>query len=477
MLYVILFMGSKVFQREANKMKYIGLYNFIADAIESLALQKEEIYKKYKALSVSKRKEINQRLAELFPELYFENLRYSEITEDILSDDLIQRLGEFKEACKYKKEYFELIQLLENLDKGLSKRMTIEIEICVEENVTAGLNSNINETGIVILPRCRCGWERKGRGGAYRDELRQFLHHIFYIDKNKLDGLEIQNVFLSGPLTNNEKNRLRIAVSPLSADVKLNTEFEEDKHGVRTFRINGLENIENIAERIELILKKSQEEEQDMILFPEILGTREVVNEIIGKLQRAEIFDIEKKNPLLIFMPSIWENRYNECVVVTGEGEIKCSQRKQNGFLYPSENTNAIEDIVADKKICLMHMNGIGRLAVLLCKDFLTNSYRDIFLSQLETKLMIVPSFSTGEFDFSLIGEQCKADDCCVVWCNTCSVKHLMDKKKQENLDTIAFLQKSGKHRGMKKEEFKREQKCRDGQCKKLCLFTGELIL
>ena len=103
MLYVILFMGSKVFQREANKMKYIGLYNFIADAIESLALQKEEIYKKYKALSVSKRKEINQRLAKLFPELYFENLRYSEITEDILSDDLIQRLGKFKEACKYKK--------------------------------------------------------------------------------------------------------------------------------------------------------------------------------------------------------------------------------------------------------------------------------------------------------------------------------------------------------------------------------------
>ena len=147
-------------------MKYIGLYNFIADAIQSLALQKEEIYKKYKALSVSKRKEINQRLAELFPELYFENLRYSEITEDILSDDLIQRLGEFKEACKYKKEYFELIQLLENIDKGLSKRMTIEIEICVEENVTAGLNSNINETGIVILPplSLRVGEKRKRRG-------------------------------------------------------------------------------------------------------------------------------------------------------------------------------------------------------------------------------------------------------------------------------------------------------------------------
>ena len=69
-------------------------------------------------------------------------------------------------------------------------------------------------------------------------------------------------------------------------------------------------------------------------------------------------------------MPSIWENRYNECVVVTGQGEIKCSQGKQNGFSYPSDNANAIEDIAADNKICLMHMNGIGRLAVLLCKDF-----------------------------------------------------------------------------------------------------------
>ena len=370
-----------------------------------------------------------------------------------------------------------MVQLLENLDKGLSKRMLIEIEICIEENAIEGLNSNIDETGIVILPRCRCGWERRGRGGAYRDELRQLLHHIFYIDKSKLDGLEVQNVFLSGPLINSEKSKLRIAVSPLSADVKLNTEFNEDEDGIKTFRINGLENIENIEERMELVLKKAQEEGQDMILFPEILGTREIVDAIIRKMQRAEIFELEKKNPMLIFMPSIWEDRYNECIVVTGQGEIKCSQRKQNGFLYPSDDTNAVEDIVADKKICLMHMNGIGRLAVLLCKDFLTDSYRDIFLSQLETKLMIVPSFSTGEYDFSLIGEKCKADDCCVVWCNTCSVKHLMNEKKQENLDTIAFLQKSGKHRGVKKEEFKRAQKCRDGQCKKLYLFTGELIL
>src|SRR5699024_6760356 len=157
---------------------------------------------------------------------------------------------------------------------------------------------------------------------------------------------EVQNVFLSGPLINSEKSKLRIAVSPLSADVKLNTEFNEDEDGIKTFRINGLENIENIEERMELVLKKAQEEGQDMILFPEILGTREIVDAIIRKMQRAEIFELEKKNPMLIFMPSIWEDRYNECIVVTGQGEIKCSQRKRNGFLYPSDDTNAVEDIV-----------------------------------------------------------------------------------------------------------------------------------
>ena len=66
-------------------MKCLRLYNFIADAIRILAIQEEEIYKKYKALSVSKKKEINQKLAGLFPELYDKNLRYSEIKEDILS--------------------------------------------------------------------------------------------------------------------------------------------------------------------------------------------------------------------------------------------------------------------------------------------------------------------------------------------------------------------------------------------------------
>lgn len=60
-------------------MKYLRLYNFIAEAIRILAIQEEEVYKKYKALSVSKKKEINQKLAGLFPELYDKNLRYSEI--------------------------------------------------------------------------------------------------------------------------------------------------------------------------------------------------------------------------------------------------------------------------------------------------------------------------------------------------------------------------------------------------------------
>ena len=66
-------------------MKYLRLYNFIADAIRILAIQEEEVYKKYKALSVSKKKEINQKLAGLFPELYDKNLRYSEICKQPLS--------------------------------------------------------------------------------------------------------------------------------------------------------------------------------------------------------------------------------------------------------------------------------------------------------------------------------------------------------------------------------------------------------
>ena len=45
-------------------MKYLRLYNFIADAIRILAIQEEEVYKKYKALSVSKKKEINQKLVQ-----------------------------------------------------------------------------------------------------------------------------------------------------------------------------------------------------------------------------------------------------------------------------------------------------------------------------------------------------------------------------------------------------------------------------
>lgn len=99
----------------------------------------------------------------------------------------------------------------------------------------------------------------------------------------------------------------------------------------------------------------------------------------------------------------------------------------------------------------MIHCDGIGRLAILICRDALERDFLQAILDILKITLLIVPSYSTGYYDFSENLQMCRAYDCSVVWINTCSAIPA-DKRKEDG--TIGFVKKAGKRTRVKNGEY-----------------------
>ena len=110
-------------------------------------------------------------------------------------------------------------------------------------------------------------------------------------------------------------------------------------------------------------------------------------------------------------------------------------------------------------------------------EDFMQNEYRRMILDVLKATLIIVPSFSTGNFDFRQVMGECRQYDCGVIWLNCCGAMHLEDAKKS-NFKDIGYLQFSGKLTdSIGSMSIERQNRCDKKTCKENCLFVCEVPL
>ena len=94
-----------------------------------------------------------------------------------------------------------------------------------------------------------------------------------------------------------------------------------------------------------------------------------------------------------------------------------------------------------------------------ICRDFLNEDYINDILRLYKVTLLLVPSHSTGEFDFNNIANICKSKSCCVLWLNTCAA---YTEEKSDNFKHISFLSKVP----MKGKSDKIDKR---GPCKHIC--------
>lgn len=203
------------------------------------------------------------------------------------------------------------------------------------------LNTNVEDTQIILLPRAECIWEKKKRSG-----LRSLMTNYIYIYKEDLGEYKIQN-YVMNPNANDilkNRKRLRIAVSPLTnANVLQLDDYERDD--IKRIAIKGLGcaecSKEILDKKVLWGIQKACQQDVDIMMYPEMLGTETIVQKALTQIAEIE-FSPEnkvKKPPFLTLLPTVWKN----------DGPIAGSQGKTCGMqgYKNGNNTNTLYAVLS----------------------------------------------------------------------------------------------------------------------------------
>ena len=425
----------------------MNIFNIIAELC-SLIINSctEEFFVHYSCISNAEKFRINELILEKIP-VFFEKetqgLKIFEIhqfSEEELTESLFADINDIVEKFKSRNYYFAIVGLIQILDESLETILQKRIAEFQEDDFSVVLNTNRETTGIGLLPRTSCVWERKHRLSHSYNRMDNFLFNMLLMENSILGELIDKHFFLKKDLFPNfrENKSLKIAATPLRLNRGFNViPYSEDM--VQYFKIEYDES--DYQSENELVWQKilsSSQNESDIIVFPEMLGNPKMTGFISEKIKSLPAEE-QQKLPSLIILPSFWEKKGNTVTILDKFGNIVCRQSKQNPFRADLNGTGYLEGILSSLVVNIFHYEGIGRIAILICKDFLTTKYMEQLMRCFKLTLIIVPSFSTGSYDFRRSFDLCAHDDCNVVWINTCAA---IEKGKEQNFDNIGYIRK-----------------------------------
>lgn len=451
------------------------IYDFMAvvirDVVDNVS---DDFLQKYHAMAQEKRIRLNGELKNEFPELYSDNYLSIEKPE---GKEFFDRLNRFREECIREDQYDKLINLLSKLDLTLKMQIDLYIKCFEEERLRMQLtgklngegaygclNSNAEECQVQLLPRCSCQWMHNSRDRAASVSLNNFLSSCYYVCMEFLNGYKINHLYFYNKFEQAAEDKcLKVGITPLFNEAEMNVVYPEID-GVNCFEITEIMNTDELVKCALKQLELAREKGVDILCYPEMLGTEEVIGALQEKLKGFP--DGRGSYPSFIVCPSIWKENKNICHVLDRNGNLTASQEKQYAFQYPYGGMKYLENIKPDKTVNILHCNGPGRIAVLICRDALERKYLYMLLEHLKVTLILMPSFSTGNYDFGEIMQMCRAYDCCAAWINTCSAK-ILEKATKEKLERIGLVIRTGKSpAGLKNEncDFMREDRGCSGE-------------
>lgn len=437
-----------------------------------------QFYEEFRAIGEKSRLQYNRMLYKEFPELVdsYGNAKMI-LTPHHIDMELVNRLHEFADNCVKEQNLMPLAMLIHKLDIGLTEVVRNAKTDTVN---TQGLNSNFTEQEIQILPRCFCSWAHEHKDKNCSNSLNNFLTHLYFIDTRELKrrtGCEVSHCILSSEHFSRADNHgyLMIGITPLCDETILDVPKIENENGVCEFQITGLSNEKDLIKNVEGILERAKELGVDILCFPEMLGTRPVIGKIRDILSEFPE-DEALQYPVLTICPTYWDDGKNISVVLNGTGEVVAKQCKQKAYEYEENGQYYREGIKPDRHIQLIHCDGLGRLGILICRDALEREYLQSMLEILKVTLLVVPSYSTGSYDFSENLKTCAAYDCDVIWINTCAA---VPKEKKTPEEYVGFIQKNGKRTSYRNGqyffEFSKCKKSEEEQACRLCIYTEKL--
>jgi len=460
-------------------MVMMKIYDIVADICSYIIRScSEDFFVHYSCTSSEEKNRIISIVSKTIPQLFdsvnatriSETTQIHVLTEEELTDEFYSKVIALFDDFKQHKDSFGLMGLLQIIDESLEYILQQEVFAFQEDDFSVVLNNNREQTGVGLLPRCSCCWERKRRLSHYYNRLDNFLFNLLLLENEILGELIDKHIFLKPeffPEFQNTKS-VKIAATPLQKK----HEFKFDFHVTDKVQYFSIDYATKFSKEDEDLLwnkiTAAGQNNADILVFPEAMGKPGMVEAVQEKIRSNKD---KVKIPAMIVLPSHWGNYQNVVTVLDRNGEIVCTQSKQNPFKEPHAGSDWLEHIKPNNVINIIHYEGIGRIAILICKDFLTTKYTEQLMRCFKLTLLIVPSFSTGSYDFKQSFDLCAHDDCNVVWINSCAA---MTAGKEHNFENIGYVRKRISRNEDESQSLSEMPICRksfEHKCDKSCLF------
>ena len=334
----------------------------------------------------------------------------------------------------------ELVYLVKYLDSFLEDTFYGCVPVDQEQYHFLCLNDNVSECHLYLLPRMQCRWEHRNREAYTSYSIYYYLRNFYYYLEKDLRGYIVQHILMPRDLFREALRRkeLRVMVSPVTGDkvVEVTEPYERDHTSF--VAVKPMKPVMEGRLQTDLlnVLKRAVEEQADLLVYPEMLGTEELVECLSCELDVRENI-LDNGFPRLTMCPTIWKQNCNYCRILDDMGDMVCEQQKHHGV---DLRIRSKEDIKSDRKIYILHCHGIGRIAVAICKDFILTDYLEILAKHLKVSLLLVPSCTNQDYQFRGSASKYPEKDCNVIWINTCSARWLDDHGEANASVSLAYL-------------------------------------
>ncbi len=444
------------------------LYNIMALALKKIEIcTKERDLERMRNFTDDHVTELTERVKERFPDLFEKDTRnVAEIFElQLWESPLGEDLELYLRETNHKEE---LVFLVKALDSFLEDTVYGCMPVDQEQYWFQSLNDNYDECKICLLPRLKCGWEHESRDAYTSYNMDYYLRNFYYLHKEDLQDYKAQHILMPRELFREAVSRgeLRVMVSPVSGKeiIKVSKPYTRDNTCYVSVDPMKKEDEKHLKENLDKILERGTAKQTDILLLPEMLGTEEIAEELGDVVYGGN-------GPCLTICPSIWKEHRNFCRILDDTGENICEQQKHYGV--DLKRWSAKEDIESDRIIYILHCDGIGRIAVAICKDFLITKYLRILVEKLKVNLLLVPSFTKQDYQFEALSSKYIELDCNVIWVNACAARWLEQSGEMQASATLACL--SGRH-GVSRLKMGINDLCQGNyECKGTCGYIYQI--
>lgn len=405
--------------------------------------------------------------------------------------------------CRGQEAFGLLIELIHHLDQLLYFGSSTSISSFMTDpdivlSTMVDLNTNGNAAKIEIFPRYPCTWNDSKKHNGIRSAMKNYS----YIDTEKNKKYKVRHYILKeNPLSH--KQSLRIAVSPYTNAHVLGVHDRCNEKQQNVLQISGIgsdklgDNVrdgyyldqQGMSKRLNACIQKASEENADILIFPEMLGSPSIVQEGLFKMLELEYGSEEPVSPFMVLFPTTWTQVGEKCInslsvgiigAVADADGVSASfvQEKQNAYLKRVGSfSGKLEDITGDGIVNVLHIPTLGRIVFPICADFLDDDYRNFLLESLAPTLILCPSFSQGFDEFIQSTALSGPNRCHIIWCNSCAAIHHYSEWAPEkfNYNDICCAGIAGRNREY--APVKPIAEC-GGNCgKEYCLFYIDIPL